>query len=70
MGGTQPGQKVTRQNIKELPPGSVVRNGDGSRIIHLHDDIWLWCKDGAWCYDKVEYLSWRLDEKSVLCHIP
>lgn len=70
MGATEPGQKVTPKNLDELPPGSVVRNGDGSRIIHLHDDVWLWCADGAWLYHDAERMKTRLDKDSVLCHLP
>lgn len=70
MGATESGQQVTAENIHELPPGSVVRNGDGSRHIHLHDGLWLWCCDHAWTYDRVENLTYRLDKKSVLCHLP
>lgn len=69
IGWTKPGQKVTKDNVAELPPGSVVRIGDGSRLIHLHDSLWLWCCDHAWTYDRVENLAWRLDEKSVACHV-
>jgi hypothetical protein len=69
MGATEPGQRVTHRNGSRLPPGSVVRNGDGSRIIHLHDDLWLWCKDGAWCYDRWENLAWRLNKQAVACHV-
>jgi hypothetical protein len=70
MGATKSGQRVTPENVGELPPGSVVRVGDGSRLIHLHDDLWLWCSDHAWCYDRVEHLAWRLGVASVLCHMP
>ncbi len=70
MGATEPGQRVTAQNVEQLPPGSVVRIGDGSRIIHLHDDVWLWCNHTSWVYDHVEKLTWRLDNRSVVCHIP
>jgi hypothetical protein len=68
MGATEPGQVVTRSNAKKLPPGSVVRLKDGDRLIHLHDDVWLWCCDSGWCYDHIEHLDWRLPGK--LCHIP
>lgn len=70
MGATEPGQRVTIQNAAQLPPGSVVRNGDGSRLIHLHDGLWLWCCDCAWTYDRIENLARRLDKQSVACHIP
>lgn len=69
IGGTEPGQKVTPDNIHHLPPGSVVRNADGSRIIHLHDDTWLYCCDGAWCYDGVDRMKTYLDN-ATLCHHP
>jgi hypothetical protein len=70
MGATEPGQEVTAENVGELPPGSVVRIKDGSRLIHLHDDLWLWCCDCAWCYDRVERHAWRLKEGATLCHVP
>lgn len=70
MGATAPGQSVTSENVHLLPAGSVVRNSDGSRLIHLHGDLWLWCSDCAWTYDRVERLAWRLDGNSVACHIP
>lgn len=69
MGVTKPGQMVTPENIAELPAGSVIRNGDGSRIIHLHDRTWLWCCDHAWYYDNVDHMKSKLDERSVACHI-
>lgn len=70
MGATQSGQKVTTGNIAELPPGSVIRNGDGSRIIHLHDSLWLRCCDCSWTYDNVERMKRYLDSDSTLCHHP
>jgi len=70
LGSTEPGQRVTSSNIDRLPPGSVVRNGDGSRIIHLHDNTWLWCRDGAWVYDDSSRMKMKLDKDSELCHIP
>ncbi len=69
MGSTEPGQVVTKENVHELPPGSVVRNGDGSRLIHLHNDLWLWCCDISWQYDRIERLTHRLDSLSVACHV-
>jgi hypothetical protein len=69
MGATEPGQRVTPHNERKLPPGSVVSVGDGSRLIHLHDDLWLWCKAGAWCYERWENLAWRLDKQAVACHV-
>jgi hypothetical protein len=63
------GQKVTASNIDQLPQGSVVMNGDGSRIIHLHDGLWLWCCDGAWCYDYVDRMKLKLDSKATACHV-
>lgn len=70
LGGTEPGQRVTAKNAHLLPPGCVVRVNDeeGSRLIHLHDNTWLWCCDGAWTYDRIENLTWRLTRKSELCH--
>lgn len=70
LGGTEPGQRVTAENIHHLPPGAVVRNGDGSRVIHLHDEVWLYCSDCSWCYDGVERMKRYLDDGSVLCHHP
>lgn len=70
LGATEPGQRVTPENIEQLPPGSVVRNSDGSRLIHLHDGVWLWCNECAWTYDRAANLLHRLDSKSVACHIP
>ena len=70
MGATEPGQRVTAANVGELPPGSVVRLEDGSRLIHLHDDIWLWCNDHAWTYDRVEWLKHRLGDHATLRHLP
>lgn len=69
LGSTEAGQKVTPENIEELPAGSVVRNSDGSRIIHLHDNVWLYCCDHAWCYDNVNRMKRHLDN-ATLCHIP
>lgn len=70
MGSTEPGQKVTKNNVHLLPSGSVVRVKDGSRLIHLHDHVWLWCCDGAHAYDNIDTLKWRLREGAELCHIP
>ncbi len=70
LGVTEQGQEVTEDNIHELPIGSVVRNSDGSRIIHLHDDLWLWCCDHGWCYDNLERIKHYLDSRSTLCHMP
>ena len=70
LGGTESGQWVTPENINQLPPGSVVRISDGSRLIHLHANTWLWCCDNAWCYDRVENLTHHLGEKAELCHHP
>jgi len=69
MGATAPGQIVTKQNVGNLPPGSVVRDFDGARLIHLHDDLWLWLNDCAWCYSSVEMLFPRMN-RPVLCHMP
>jgi hypothetical protein len=69
MGSTEPGQKVTKKNVHLLPPGSVVRLGDGSRLIHLHDTIWLWCNDHAWCYDRIAHLSYHIDRNAEVCHV-
>ena len=70
MCSTECGQHVTVHNINQLPSGSVIRNGDGSRIIHLHDNVWLVCSDHMHCYDNVERMKNYLDSKSTLCHIP
>lgn len=69
MGSTEPGQRVTKENAGELPGGSVVRLGDGSRLIRLDGDMWLWCCDSGWCYDRIENLAWRIDSKAVACHV-
>ena len=70
MGNTEPGQMVTPENIHELPPGSVVRIRDGSRLIHLHDDLWLWCCDAVWRYGRLSDHLHCLSRGAVLCHIP
>ena len=67
--GTEPNQAVTPENLHHLPPGSVVRNGDGSRIIHLHGSLWLWLKTGTWLYDDAKSMARRLDPQSVVCHL-
>ena len=68
MGATESGQRVTAGNAHFLPPGSVVRLDAGGRLIHLHDDVWLYCTDCAWCYDRIEHHAHRLP--GTLCHIP
>ena len=68
FGTTEPGQRVTKRNAHHLPPGSVVRLDDGGRLIHLHDDIWLWCDGCAHCYDRLEHHLHHLP--GTLCHIP
>lgn len=70
LGSTAPNQRVTPKNVHQLPPGSVVRLGDGSRLIHLHDTLWLWCCDNAHCYDRIEMHLWRIDRNAELCHLP
>ncbi len=70
MLGSTEHQRVDASNIQELKQGSVVRIGDGSRLIHLHDNLWLWCCDNAHCYDKIENLLYHLDKNSYTCHIP
>lgn len=69
LGSTEAGQFITPDNVSDLPVGSVVRIGDGSRLIHLECDLWLWCSDSAWCYNQIKYLAWRLDGDSVACHV-
>lgn len=69
MGATKENQNVTITNIHLLPPGSVVRNIDGSRIIHLHDNTWLYCSDNAWQYGFLGTIVHWLDEGAVLCHL-
>lgn len=69
MGGTAPGQKVTRHNVHYLPPRSVVDIGDGSRLIHLHGDVWLWINNGMWIYDSIGNLAARLDDESFAGHV-
>ncbi len=66
MGATDPGQVVTKDNVKELPPGSVVRLDSDGRLIHLHDDLWLYCTDSSWCYDTINHLDHYLP--GTLCH--
>jgi hypothetical protein len=68
MGATRSGQRVTEENVHFLPPGSVVRCDDGGRLIHLHDKLWLSCRDHGWCYDELKYHLIRLP--GTLCHIP
>ena len=70
MGCTEPGQKVTPENVEQLPPGSVVQLEDGSRLIHLHETFWLWCCDCAHCYDRIANLAWRIKDGATLCHVP
>lgn len=70
LGATESGQAVNPTNVHQLPPGSVVRITDGSRLIHLHDDLWLWCCDGAHCYDRIENLTRYLEVGATLCHHP
>lgn len=71
FGSTESGQLVTVQNIHLLPSGSVIRNDDGSRIIHLHDELWLYCCDHAWCYDNLERMKRTfLSSNATLCHHP
>jgi len=69
LGSTEPGQRVTQDNLHTLPCGSVVRNGDGSIIIHLHDNLWYWRGNNSWLYDDVARMKSRLDDSSVACHI-
>lgn len=68
MGGTEPGQEVTEENAHHLPPGSVVRCDSGGRLIHLHDNLWLYCSDGCWCYDRISSMDRYLP--GILCHLP
>lgn len=68
MGATESGQRVTADNAHFLPPGSVVRLDGGGRLIHLHDGLWLYCTEHAWCYDRIEHHASRLP--GTLCHIP
>ena len=68
LGGTAPGQIVTKDNVTQLPAGSVVRLDEGGRLIHLHDEVWLFCTDNVYCYDRVGNLLHRLP--GILCHIP
>ena len=68
LGATESGQRVTKENAHLLPPGSVVRLDDGGRLIHLHDELWLWCNDCAWCYDGIDRHAHRLP--GTLCHLP
>ncbi len=69
LGATEPGQRVTAENVSLLPPGSVVRlDADNGILVHLHDDIWYWNHGCAWCYDRVERFHNRLP--GTLCHLP
>lgn len=68
LGSTEAGQRVTQRNVRQLPPGSVVRLEDGGRLIHLYDEVWLYCSDSAHCYDRIENLKRRLP--GTLCHLP
>lgn len=70
LGATKSGQKITAKNVGFLPPGSVVRLNEGYRLIHLHDSLWLWCGNNAWCYDSIENLLRYLKDGAVLCHLP
>lgn len=69
MGGTESGQRVTANNASNLPAGSVVRLGNGSRLIRLHDDLWLYCNDHIHCYDRLDNLKWRIDREATACHV-
>jgi hypothetical protein len=69
MGGTATGQRVaTLADAEQLPPGTVIRLDSKGRLIHLHDGLWLYCCDNAWCYDKIRYLARYLP--GTLCHMP
>lgn len=68
LGATASGQRVTADNVSHLPPGSVVRLDFGGRLIHLHDEVWLYCSDHVHCYDRIENLKHRLPGE--LCHLP
>ena len=71
MGCTEPNQRVTKENIHLLPPGSVVRNNaSDEKIIHLHGDLWYRCNGCLHAYDTVDAMKTLLDKHSVLCHIP
>jgi hypothetical protein len=68
LGGTKQGQKVTKKNAHELPPGSVIRLDDVGRLIHLHEGLWLYCTDNSHHYDRLDNLLYHLP--GTLCHIP
>ena len=69
MGATLQGQRVTADNVGELPAGSVVRLDDSDGVlIHLHDGMWYWRDGCAWCYDTIGNHLRRLP--GTLCHIP
>ena len=70
FGSTEPGQIVTTKNIHELPPGSVVCLSDGSKLIYLHDDLWLWQAECIYCYSKIDTFLDKLYSKATLEHIP
>lgn len=69
LGATEPGQRVTAENIHFLPPGSVVRLNDSDGVvIHLHDGLWYYRSGCAWCYDDVNRMKNYLP--GILCHHP
>jgi hypothetical protein len=66
------GQQVTADNVHLLPPGSVVGKKDGTRLIHLHGNLWLCCKGTKYecdVYDRLERFVKLLGDESVICHI-
>ncbi len=68
MGFAKENQEVIEDNVHHLLAGSVVRLKEGGRLIHLHDDLWLYCTDNCWCYDNIEHLKRYLP--GTLCHHP
>lgn len=69
LGSTEPGQRVTVDNIHFLPPGSVVRlDGSDGVLIHLHDGLWYYRNGCTWLYDRLDRMRAYLP--GTLCHLP
>lgn len=68
VGGTDPNQRVTAENIDALPPGSTVRCGENESewLIHLHDGLWVRIFGCGYCYDRAERFHYLLPGR--LCH--
>lgn len=71
LGATEEGQHVDEYNIQHIPPGSVIKDWTtGSRIIHLHDGLWLYITDCSWCYDRVDRMKNYLTPTCTVEHLP